>query len=131
MSEAKIIADWRADPAIYWKNHMILAAVFAVAAYVVLWAIGNPFAWTGPVAAVLAVFARAAFLRSEYLNGVWQLSETQLKGPLGRLVPLSAIAEVKPLFGDVLVVTHSGDKHLMKYLTDPAAVIAQIQRTKP
>ncbi|MGA0542066.1 hypothetical protein [Neotabrizicola sp. VNH66] len=125
---ASVLADWRADPGIYWKNHLILAAVFAVLAAAVLWAIGNPHVWTGPLAAILAVFVRAAYLRSEALAARWTLTRAQLSGPQGRLVPLSSVAEVKIVLGDVLVVTRAGDKHLIKYLADPEAARAAIER---
>lgn len=117
-----VLAEWRADPGIYWKNNLILAAVLAVLAGGVLWAIGNPFPWTGPVAAVLAVAVRAAWLRSEVMAESWRLTATRLLGPGGRIVPLSALSEVRPLLGDLVLVTRAGDKHLMKYLADAPAV---------
>lgn len=121
-----VLAEWRADPVVYWKNHLILAAVFGLAAGAVLVWIGNPFPWTGPVAAVLSVFARAAYLRSEALGEGWRLTERRLLGPGGRVVHLSAIKHLRPFLGDVQIVTLSGDKHLMKYPTDARAVIARI-----
>ena len=125
-----VLADWRADAGIYRKNNTILAAVFAVGAGLVLWAMGNPWPWTGPLAAILAVGVRAAYLRSEVMAQGWRLTATRLLGPGGRIVPLSALAEVRPFFGDVLLITRAGDKHLMKYLADPAAVQARIQQAR-
>ncbi len=126
----EILAEWRADPAIYWKNNTILAAVFAVLAYGVLWFIGNPFPWTGPLAAVLAVGVRALYLRSEVMGDTWRLTKTRLLGPGGRIVPLSSLAEVKLFFGDVLLITRAGDKHLMKYLAEGPAALARIDAAR-
>lgn len=122
-----LLAEWRADPAIYWKNHLILSVLFGFAAGVVLLAMGNPFPWTGPVAAVLAVFARAFYLRSEALTESWRLTPRRLLGPGGRVIPLSSIETIRPFLSDVLVITRAGDKHLMKYLADAPAVIARIK----
>jgi hypothetical protein len=125
-----VLAEWRADPAIYWKNHLILAVVLGTLAGLALMAVGNPFPWTGPVAAVLAVGARALYLRSEALGESWRLTGRRLLGPGGRAMPRAAIREARPFLGDVQIVTLSGDKHLMKYLSDPKAVIAAIAGTR-
>jgi len=124
-----LLAEWRADPGVYWKNHLILSVVLGFAAGLVLVAMGNPHPWTGPVAAVLAVFARAFYLRSEALGDTWRLTPRRLLGPGGRIVPLSSIETVRPFLSDVLVITPAGDKHLMKYLADAPAVIARIRET--
>ena len=125
-----VLAEWRGDPAVYRKNNTILAAVFAVLAGAALVAIGNPYPWTGPLAAVLAVGLRAVYLRSEALGEGWRLTPARLLGPGGRIVPLSSLAEVRPFFGDVLLITRTGDKHLMKYLADGAAVRARIDAAR-
>jgi hypothetical protein len=125
-ADEPVLAEWRADPAIYWKNHLILMAAFGLAAGGVLLWIGNPTPWVGPLAAVLAVGLRAAYLRSEALSDRWRLTPSRLLGPRGRVIALSAIADVRPLFGDVLVITRAGDKHLMKYMADAPGVIARI-----
>lgn len=128
--DERVLAEWRPDPGVYWRNHLILSVVFGIAAGVVLVLIGNPFPWTGPVAAVLAVFARAFYLRSEALGEGWRLTARRLIGPGGRVVPLSTIASVRPFLADVLVVTRAGDKHLLKYLGNPRAVIDRIEAAR-
>jgi hypothetical protein len=125
-----VLAEWRADPGIYWKNHLILMAVFGVAAGLVLLWTGNPYPWAGPMAAILAVGIRAAYLRSEALSDRWRLTPRRLIGPGGRIIPLSAIREVRPLFGDVLIITLAGDKHLMKYMADAPGVISRIRAAR-
>ncbi len=125
-ADEPVLAEWRADPGIYWKNHLILMAVFGIGAGLILLWTGNPYPWTGPLAAILAVGARAAYLRSEAMSDRWRLTPRRLIGPGGRIIPLTAIREVRPLFGDVLVITVSGDKHLMKYMADAPGIIARI-----
>lgn len=129
-SDERLLAEWRADPVTYWKNHLILAVILGFLAGLVLVWLGNPFPWTGPVAAVLAIFARAFYLRSEALGDSWRLTQRRLLGPGGREISLRAIKEVRPFLGDAQIVTHSGDKHLMKYLADARAVIARIDEAR-
>jgi len=88
---------------------------------------GDPAPWVGPVAAVLAIGARAAYLASEARDLTWRLTDQRLLGPAGRNLALSDIAKARSLFGDVQVVTRSGDKHLIKYMADARAVIAAIE----
>lgn len=125
-----ILAEFTADPAAYWRSHGVLALVGAVIAGGALVVMGNPDPWVGPVAAVPAIFLRAWYLKSEALSHRWRLTGTRLLGPGLRVVPRSSIASVRKLFGDVLVVTKTGDKHLIKYPADPMAVIAQINGVK-
>lgn len=126
----RVLAEWRADPGIYRRNTTVLAAILGAGAGLVLWAAGNPYPWTGPLAAILAVGLRALYLRSEALAESWRLTETRLLGPGGRIVPLSSLAGVKPFLGDLVLISRTGDKHLMKYLSDPAAVRARIDAAR-
>ena len=91
--------------------------------------IGNADVWVGPVAAILAIGARAYYLRSEALGDRWRLTDRRLLGPGGRIVPLGQIEEVKTFLTDVVLVTRNGHKHLMKYFADPALVIAAIENS--
>lgn len=122
-----VLAEWRGDAMIYWKNHLILAAVLGVGAGGVLWFMGNPHLWTGPLAGILAVMARAAYLRSEAMSDRWRLTKTRLIGPRGLVLTRSSIANARVMLGEVLVTTLSGDKHLIRYMADPAAVAARLQ----
>ena len=45
---------------------------------------------------------------------------------LGPDYTMAAIAKARPFLGDVQIVTNSGDKHLMNYMAEPAAVCAAI-----
>ncbi|MFN3938150.1 MAG: hypothetical protein ACK4KW_11295 [Gemmobacter sp.] len=125
--DERILAEFPADRGAYWRGHAKVAALGGVAAFGVLLAIGNPHPWVGPVAAVAAIAARAAFLASEALAERWLLTDRRLIGPGGRVVPLSTLQTVRPFFGDVQIVTRAGDKHLMKYQADPAALVAAIE----
>lgn len=121
-----VLTEFRADAGAYWRAHAKLALFGAVVAGVALVVIGNPTPWVGPVAAVPAIFLRAWYLKSEALAHRWRLTDTRLLGPGLRVVLRSSIASVRVLLGDVLVVTKSGDKHLIKYPADAAAVVAKI-----
>ena len=125
-SDETVIARFAADPATYWRSHAVMAVAGAIGAGVVLVLLGNPYPWTAPLAAVLAIGARAAYLAPEALADVWRLTDRRLIGPAGRIVPLPQVALARPFLGAVQVVTRTGDKHLMKYLADPAATAARI-----
>jgi hypothetical protein len=126
----RVLAEWPADPAAYWRSHAIMAALGGVLAGVILVAIGNPSPWVGPVAAVLALGARGWYLASEALEARWRLTDQRLQGPGGREVPLARLRLARPFLGDVQVITHSGDKHLMKYLADGAGAVTAIEAAK-
>lgn len=129
-ADEPVLAEFTADPATYWRNHLILAVVGGALAGAVLMAMGNADPWVGPVAALLAIGVRAWYLASEALNDRWRLTDRRLIGPGGRVVPLSSLAAARPFFGDVQLVTRGGDKHLMKYLADARTVIAEIERAR-
>jgi hypothetical protein len=128
--EDAVLAEWRADAQTYWWRSLYLAIGLGILAGIVLLVMQNPHAWTGPVAALIAIFARAAFLKSEALGESWRMTRSRLIGPMGRIVPLSSIERLTTVFGDVLVISRSGDKILLKYLKEPAAVIAAIERQR-
>ena len=123
-----VLAEFPADPAAYWRAHGILAVAGGAGAGAVLLAMGDANPWVGPLGAVLAVAARAAYLRSEALAARWRLTDRRLLGPGLRSVPRASIATARRFLGDVQVVTISGDKHLMKYMADAAAVAVTIRR---
>ncbi|MEY4698260.1 MAG: hypothetical protein RIT14_2688 [Pseudomonadota bacterium] len=118
--------DVRPDPAIYWRTHGILALLGGLLAGLVLVILGNPDPWVGPFGALLAIGLRAAWLRSEAMAEVWTLTPDHLNGPAGRAIPRAQIVLARPLLGAVQIVTATGDKHLIRYLADPAATAAQI-----
>ena len=121
-----VVQEFRADRLTYWKSHLIMAVVLGAAAgFFLMWQ-GNPYPVAGPLGAVLAIGARAAYLASEALGESWRLTDRRLLGPGGRSIPLAQVKMARPFLGAVQVVTHSGDKHLMKYLADTAATAARI-----
>ena len=122
----RLLATLTADGQIYIRNHLIIVVVFGFIAGVVLWWIDNPTPWVGPLAAALAIGTRAAYLRSEALGQAWRVTDRRLLGPGGRAVGLADIREARPFFGDVQIITQSGDKHLIKYQREAARTIAAI-----
>lgn len=118
--------DFRPAPATYWRAHAIMALAGGIAAGLVLVALGNPAPWVGPVGAALAIGIRAAYVKSEAMAEVWTLTPTHLTGPGGRSIPRAQITQTRTLLGAVQVITATGDKHLIRYLPDPAAAARAI-----
>lgn len=118
--------DFRPDLATYWRAHAIMALAGGIAAGLVLVALGNPAPWVGPLGAALAIGFRAAYVKSEAMAEVWTLSPTHLTGPGGRAIPRAQITQTRTLLGAVQVITATGDKHLIRYLPDPAAAARAI-----
>ncbi|KAF0114699.1 MAG: hypothetical protein FD150_1408 [Rhodobacteraceae bacterium] len=122
----KVQAEFRADRTAYWRSHLIMAVVLgAVAGLILIWQ-GNPYPVAGPFGAAIAIGARAAYLASEALAETWRLTDRRLLGPGGRAIPLSQIRSARPFLGAVQITTTSGDRHLIKYLVDPAATAQHI-----
>lgn len=122
----KVVQEIRPDRAVYWRSHLVMAVVLGILAGLVLLWQGNPYPVVGPVAAVLAIGIRAAYVQSEAMAEVWRLTDRRLLGPAGRVVPLAQLQTARPFLGAVQVVTNTGDKHLIKYQADPAATAARL-----
>ena len=122
--------EFHPDAGRYWLNHLATAAVLGALAGLALMAMGNPYPWAGPVAAVLALGVRAAYLRSEVMADVWRLADGALVGPGARRVALSEIVAVRKLMGHVQVVTKAGDKILIRYLADAGGAVAAIEAAR-
>lgn len=118
--------EFRADRTAYWRSHLIMAVVLGAAAGLFLVWQGNPYPVAGPLGAVLAIGARAAYLASEALAEVWRLTDRRLLGPGGRSIPLAQIRSARAFLGAVQITTTAGDRHLVKYQADPAATAARI-----
>lgn len=125
-----VLAEFRADRTAYWRSHLIMAVVLGIAAGIFLMWQGNPYPVAGPLGAVLAIGARAAYLASEALGDVWRLTDRRLLGPGGRAIPLAQINAARPVLGSVQITTATGDRHLMKYLADPAGTAERIMRPR-
>lgn len=126
----KVLARFAPDAATYWRSHGVMAVVAGALAGLALHFGGNPYPWTGPFAAVLAIGVRAFYLRSEALAEVWQLTNRRLIGPGGRVAPLSSLKIARPFLGAVQLVMASGDKHLIKYQASAAATVAAIDKAR-
>ena len=126
-----LVATLSPDLATFWRSNAILALAGGVVAGAALVYVGNPSPWVGPVAAVLSIGARAAYLRSEAMAEIWRLTNRRLLGPAGRIVPLSSLKLARPFFGAVQLVTQTGDKHLIKYQADVAETLARIDAARP
>jgi hypothetical protein len=118
----KIVTEFRPDALTYWRAHLVMAVVLGIGAGLVLLLLGNPYPVIGPVGAALAIAARAAFFQSEAMAEIWRLTDRRLLGPGGRAVVLARMQAARPFLGAVQVTTTAGDRHLMKYLSDPPAV---------
>jgi hypothetical protein len=122
----RVLATFTPDGRAYWRSNAALAAAAMAGGMLVLWAIGNPHVWTGAIGGLAAVALRAAYLRSEEMAARWTLTDRRLLGPQGREARLGDIARVRMFAGLVQVITTGGDKHLIKYQSDPAATLARI-----
>ena len=125
--------SFRPDRGRYINAHLWLAAVGMVGAGLALWLLDNPHVWVGPLAAVLAVAVRGFYLASEELGQYWQLGDNGVsaitaEGKQARQVGLGEIERVRRLGHAVQIVTHRGDKMLLKYMADPEAVATRIGR---
>lgn len=114
------------DATTYWRGHVIMALVLGLAAGAVLLYRGDPWPIMGPVGAVLAIGIRALYLKSEALSDIWHLSDRRLIGPRGISLPLSSIKQARAAFGAVQITMASGERHLMKYMADPAAIAGRL-----
>lgn len=119
-------AEFRADRATYWRGHLVMAVVLGTAAGLFLVWQGNPYPVAGPFGAVLAIAARAAFLASEALSDTWRLTDRRILGPGGRAIPLGQIQSARSFLGAVQITTTTGERHLIRYLADPAATATRI-----
>jgi hypothetical protein len=118
----RLVAEFRPDPQAYWLAHLIMAVIIGVGAGLVLLWLRNPYPVVGPVGAVLAIAARAAFVQTQAMAEVWRLTDRRLVGPGGRAVPLAQLLTARPFLGSLQITTTTGDRHLMKHQSDPAAV---------
>lgn len=121
-----VVSEIRPDRSVYWRSHLIMAVILGVLAGIVLLWQGNPYPVVGPVAAVLAIGARAAFVQSEAMAEVWRLTDRRLLGPASRVIPLAQLQTARPFLGAVQIITTTGDKHLIKYQADPADTAARL-----
>ena len=131
LAEGEVLLEtFRPDRGVYVRNTLILMAVFGVIAGGVLVAMGDANPWTGPLAAILGIGARAWYLASEALSAEWRLTDRRLLGPAGQVIARADLADARKVFGEVAVITRSGEKFLIKHPSDPEAVIARLTGAK-
>lgn len=123
----EVLKSFRANRVTYTRNNAWLAAVAMTGGMIVLWAVGNPHAWAGALGGLLAVTVRAFYLMSEEMSVRWDLTNKRLLGPQTRAIRLGEIKTVNTLGSMVQIITHSGDKHLIKYQADRNATAASIK----
>lgn len=128
MDSEHIVESFRPDRMQYWRDHAWMAAGAMAIGMAILWAMGNPHVWTGAVGGLAAIAVRAFYVASDELKARWDMTDRRLLGPQDRAVHLNQIARVRGIGSAVQVVTHSGDKHLIKYMDDRHAVAARIAR---
>ncbi|PID36287.1 MAG: hypothetical protein CR993_05450 [Rhodobacterales bacterium] len=128
-SGERVEAEFRANRGTYIREHVILAALGSVLAVAVLMWMGDPNPWVGVVGAVLAIGVRGWYVASEALGQVWTLTDRRLITPAGVEVNRRDIKAVRVIFSAAQVVTEKGDKHMIKYLPDPAGIAATIRGT--
>jgi hypothetical protein len=127
----RVLERFRGDRGTYWREHAWLAALAMAAGMAILWALGNPYVWTGAIGGLAAIAVRALYLASDETRMEWWLTNDRLLGPGPRAIALDNVAAVRSLFSAVQVVTVTGDKHLLKYQADPKSVIAAIEGARP
>lgn len=126
----KVLLEIRADRATYWRDHGVMAALGMVGAGVVLTFLGSPHVAIGSLGAVLALIVRGLWLYSEQMKFLWVLTNIRLIGPGGRIVYLLELDKVRRLFGDIQIITKTGDKFLVKHVAGSDAVVAQINAAR-
>ena len=127
-AEEAVQHSFTPDRPTYWRDHAWMAAAAMGIGMAILWAMGNPHVWTGAVGGLAAVAVRALYIASDELAARWDLTNRRLLGPGGRAVRLGEIAKLNRIGSAVQIVTHGGDKHLIKYQADAAATRTRIER---
>lgn len=123
----EVLATFSGNRTTYIKEHVMLAAIGSVGAVALLMATGNDHAWTGVVGAVAAIVIRGVYVYSEQCAQTWTLTPTTLVSPAGVQIARRDIAQVRTIFSAAQVITHKGDKYMIKYQSDPAKTAAIIQ----
>lgn len=125
-----VIASFTPDRTVYIRDHVVMAALSTGLAMAALWIAGNAHIWTGAAAGITAIAARGWYMASEELSVRWDLTNQRVLGPQQRKADLNRITMVRSFASVVQIVTGTGDKHLIKYQTDPAATIAAIRQAQ-
>ncbi|MGJ8603114.1 MAG: hypothetical protein ACSHXH_03235 [Marivita sp.] len=124
------MTEFKPDMATYTRAHAVMSAIAMVVGMALLWVAGNPHVWTGAIGGLAAIALRGWYMADEVMDEIWTMSDTRLDGPYERTTPLNEIVKLRIIAGAVQIITKSGNKHLIKYQPDPAAVIAQINAAR-
>lgn len=124
--DSAVIARFKGDTTTYIRVQIIMALVGATLITGGLYLAGNPDWWVGIVGSFAGIAMRGYYIADEQLGFEWVLTQTQLLTPNERAIGLAEIATVRSVLGAVQVITKAGDKHLIKYQSKPAEVIATI-----
>lgn len=125
-----VLLEVRADRATYWRDHGVMAVLGMIGAGVVLTLIDSPHVAIGSLGAVLALIVRGLWLYSEQMKFLWVLTNIRLIGPGGRSLYLLELDNIRRLFGDIQIITKTGDKFLVKHVAGSEAVVAQINAAR-
>lgn len=120
------VTEFNPNRSAYVTAHAWMAVVAMVAGMIILWAVGNPYVWTGAIGGLGAICLRGWYMMSEEMEVVWRISDGVLTGPAERRVPLDQIEKVKTMGSYVQVITKGGDKHLIKYQSSPSTTVAAL-----
>jgi len=126
----KILREIRSDKATYWRDHGVMAVLGMGVVGMVLAFIGSDHVAIGSLGAVLALAVRGLWLYSEQMKFRWVLSNMRLVGPGGRQVYLLELEKARRLFGDIQLITKSGDKHLIKHIRQSDHLVAEIEAAR-
>lgn len=122
-----VLHSFAADRGTYIRDHAWMAVLAMALGMVILWALGNPHVWTGAVGGLAAIVLRGGYVASDELGVRWDLTNQRLLGPQTRAMGLDQIARVRRLGSAVQVISLAGDKYLLKYQADGAAVQNRIE----
>ena len=126
----KKLRDIRSDKGTYWRDHGVMAVLGMGVVGMVLAFIGSDHVAIGSLGAVLALGVRGLWLYSEQMKFRWVLSNMRLVGPGGRQVYLLELEKARRLFGDIQLITKSGDKHLIKHIRQSDQLVAEIEAAR-
>lgn len=122
-----LIAEIAPDRGRYIRDHVTIAAIGGVIAVALLLILGkSEVIWAGIAGVMGAMALRGIWFYSDVMRARWILSNAALIGPGSARYELSDITTLRPLLGDVQVVTGGGRKALIKHQADSRATIAQI-----
>ena len=114
----ELIHSFLPCPTVFRRQHIRLGIGAMLAGTAVLWLLRNPYFWAGAMIGMTAIAAYGLLVARHELSERWDLTDRRLLGPGQRIVPLSDISQLRARGTTVQVLTHSGDRHMLKYQPD-------------